>query len=209
MAALVDKRFSSGDLDLIQHAVAQAERETSGELAIKLASHSKHWLEERLFYSSLVCALGIILSLTLTPKSDWGLTYDFTQAAIWGAVGFLALFFGARRWFESESRRRSVVWKQALKLFSGMTATKGDTGVLIYLSLEEQQAAIVADKGIASKVSADYWHIPQGMIMDGIKKNNYAAGIVAAVAEIGQQLKTHFPRLSDDLNELPDRPEIV
>ena len=205
----VDRHFSSSDLDRIQNAVTQAEKETSGELAVKLASHSKHWLEERLLYSSLASALAMILSLTCTRKSDWGLTYDFTQAAVWGVLGFLVFYLALGRWLRRESRRRSVVWNNALKLFSQMHSTKGQTGVLIFVSLEELQAAIVADRGIASKVPADYWHSPQAMIMDGITKNQPTDGIIAAVADIGKYLKTHFPHLVDDVNELPDRPEIV
>jgi putative membrane protein len=93
-------------------------------------------------------------------------------------------------------------------LFHQITPTKGQTGVLIFVSLEEGQAAIVADKGIASKVPPDYWHAPHALIAKGIKENRHAEGIIEAVNVIAVELAKHFPRQSDDINELPDRPRI-
>ena len=89
------------------------------------------------------------------------------------------------------------------------TPTKGNTGVLILVSLEEGQAAIVADKKIADKLPPDYWDVPHGMIMEGIGRSAHAEGVIAAVAEIGKRLAEFFPREDDDVNEIPDRPEII
>ena len=72
MATLVDKYFSEGDLKQITEAVKAAELKTSGEIAIMIAPHSRHWLVDRWLFSA---ALGIVFSLVslyLTRESNWG-----------------------------------------------------------------------------------------------------------------------------------------
>ena len=208
MASVVDRYFSSADFDAIEAAVKKAESTTCGELAIELSSHSKHWGTEKLIHAlvfTLICMSG---ALIFTRQVNWGMYYDVTQALLWGAIGFVIAYFGWGRYLGRTERKRVVVWNRALQLFHQITPTKGQTGVLIFVSLEEGQAAIVADKGIASKVPPDYWHAPHALIAKGIKENRHAEGIIEAVNVIAVELAKHFPRQSDDINELPDRPRI-
>lgn len=209
MPTLVDKYFSEADLDAIQQAVMAAENKSSGELAIKLASQSRLWLLERLIVAALLALVTLALALYLTRESNWGTYYNFTQAALWTIVMFLAAYFGLGKLLTSDGRRRRAVWNHALQLFHQLKPTRGHTGVLILVSCEERQAAVIADVAIASKVPKDYWDTPHRMIMDGLQSGRHAEGIIAAVNAIGAELERHFPRAEDDQNELPDRPQIV
>jgi putative membrane protein len=208
MASVVDKYFSSADFDAIEAAVKKAESTTSSELAIELSSHSKHWGTEKLIHALVFTLICMCAALIFTRQVNWGVYYDVTQAILWGAIGFVIAYFGWGRYLTRTERRRKAVWNRALQLFHQITPTKGQTGVLIFVSLEEGQAAIVADKGIASKVPSDYWHTPHGMIVKGIRENRHAEGIIEAIEMIAVELAAHFPRQSDDINELPDRPRI-
>ncbi len=206
---LVDKYFSKADFDAIEQAVKKAESKSSGEIAIELASHSRHWLEERLWYSFALAVVFLAVALLLTRESDWGTYYNFSQAALWAGVGFVLGYFALGPVLKRESRRRKAVWNYALKRFSQLRPTRGDTGVLILISLDENQAAIVADKGIASKLPAEHWDIPHAMVMEGMKKGEHAEGIINAIESIGEELARYFPHHPDDIDELPDRPTIV
>ncbi len=209
MASLVDKYFSKADFDAISSAVVAAEHRTSGELAIKLASHTREWLTERLIYSSVLAILCLSVALVLTREQNWGLYYNFSQALIGGIIGFAVGFFVLPLWLQNETRRRQAVWNRAVFEFSRLTPTKGHTGVLILVSMEERQAAIVADRKIAEKLPPDYWDKPHAMIMEGIGKSEHAEGIIAALDEIGKRMAEFFPRADDDVNEIPDRPEVI
>lgn len=209
MPTMVDTYFSEADLDAIQQAVMTAEKKSSGELAIKLASHSRHWMLERLLIASLLALAALTASLLLTRESNWGTYYNFTQGALWSLVTFLAAYFGLGKLLASASRRRRAVWNHAMQLFYQLKPTRGHTGVLILVSCEEAQAAVIADVAIASKVPKDYWDTPHEMIMDGLRSGRHAEGIVAAVNAIGIELERYFPHAEDDQNELPDRPQIV
>jgi putative membrane protein len=197
------------DLEAIEKAIADAESRSSGELVLQMASFSKNWQLERVLVAMLFGIGALIKGLLLTRDQNWGYYYDFTQGALFGLVGFLIAYYLIGKLLKIHKRRRSIVWKRALDIFSALTPTKGNTAVLILVSLEEEQSAIVADKLIASKLSADYWDKPQAMIMNGIAKGAHAEGIIEAINEIGAQLTTHFPRQSDDMNELPNKPTIL
>ena len=96
-----------------------------------------------------------------------------------------------------------------MRHFAKLQPTRGHTGVLIFISVDENEVAIVADKAIAEKLDQNYWQLPHGMIEKAMQKGCHAEGIIEAIAEIANQLAQFFPREADDINELPDAPEIV
>ena len=59
--------------------------------------------------------------------------------------------------------------------------TSGRTGILIYLSLAERRAEIVADQAIASKVQAEVWGEAMAAMLTELKAGRLADGLVAAV----------------------------
>ena len=124
-------------------------------------------------------------------------------------IGFLIGYFGINLWFKRLSARHKAVWKNALRHFAKLHPTRGHTGVLIFISVDENEAAIVADKGIAEKLDPAYWQHPHSLIEKAMQKGRHAEGIIEAIQEIATQLAQFFPREADDINELPDGPEIV
>jgi putative membrane protein len=83
--------------------------------------------------------------------------------------------------------------------------TTGRTGVMIYLSMREHRAEIVADESIAAKVPAEVWGEAMGDMLSLIRKGQVAEGLAVGISDVGHVLAEHFPRGSDDDNELPDR----
>ena len=83
--------------------------------------------------------------------------------------------------------------------------THGRTGILIYLSLAEHRAEIVADEAIASKVQAEVWGEAMAAMLAELHAGRVADGLIAAVEKVGAVLAQHFPRAEGDVNELPDR----
>jgi putative membrane protein len=84
--------------------------------------------------------------------------------------------------------------------------TTARTGILIYLSMREHRAEIVADEAIASRVEPQVWGKAMEAMLHHIKRGQVGEGMAAAVADVGRILAAHFPRALDDRNELPDRP---
>ena len=83
--------------------------------------------------------------------------------------------------------------------------TRARTGVLVYLSLAEHRAEILGDEAINSRIAAADWGDAMDQLIADVRDGRPADGIVAAVGMMGALVARHFPRSSDDTNELPDR----
>jgi uncharacterized membrane protein len=94
--------------------------------------------------------------------------------------------------------------KRAVQVFEklGMHKTDLRNGVLIYVSFSDRKLAIIGDQGIDSVVPADFWLSTKDKMIHHFKENRFADGIIAAIAEAGEQLKKFFPYMENDENEL-------
>jgi len=206
MASLVDKYFSKADFDAIEAAVTKAELSTSGEIAVELTSRSRNWMTERLIHAFTITLVCMLAALYFTREDNWGVYYNTSQVILWGAIGFVVAYFAWGLILNRVKRRRRIVWNRAVVQFHKLTPVRGLAGVLIFVSLEEDEAAIVADTGISPKVAPDYWVTLHSTIVDAIKQGKHSEGIIHAVETVAIELAKHFPRESDDVNELSNRP---
>ena len=83
--------------------------------------------------------------------------------------------------------------------------TAGRTGILIYLSMGEHRAEIVADEAIARLVSAEVWGEAMATLLADVREGRPGEGICAAIEQIGQVLAEHFPKTAINPNEIPDK----
>jgi putative membrane protein len=99
------------------------------------------------------------------------------------------------------------VRRRAVQFFSAAAdkRTVGRTGVLLYLSLLERRAEIVADEAINSKVKPEIWGEAMAVLISDVRAGRPAEGMAGAVRMIGDVLAEHFPKSGSDTNELPDR----
>lgn len=87
----------------------------------------------------------------------------------------------------------------------GMEKTRERNAVLIYIVPRTRQFAILGDVGIHQKCGDEFWqHIATDM-SQRMKEGRFTDAIVSAINEAGTALARHFPRQSDDTNELPNQ----
>lgn len=97
-------------------------------------------------------------------------------------------------------RRRAVAIFNAAA--QGRTTRR--TGVLIYLSMAERRAEIIADQAILDVTDEHTWGEAMTALITDVREGRPADGIVAAVERVGAVLAEHFPRSAHDINEIPD-----
>ncbi len=85
-----------------------------------------------------------------------------------------------------------------------MHKTVKRNGVLIYVSTEDHQFAIIGDEGINKLVQHDFWNSTKEAMLASFKNGDLTGGIIAGVKLAGEQLQTFFPYLDGDVNELPN-----
>ncbi|GAA4805065.1 TPM domain-containing protein [Olivibacter ginsenosidimutans] len=86
----------------------------------------------------------------------------------------------------------------------GMHQTALRNGVLLYLSTDDHQFAIIGDQGIDSKVANDFWDLTKEKMLSHFKSGDLLKGLITGIACAGEQLQHLFPRAHDDVNELPN-----
>jgi uncharacterized membrane protein len=86
----------------------------------------------------------------------------------------------------------------------GMHKTDDRNGVLIYLALKERNFAIIGDSGINAVVPAGFWDSIRDHMQQRFSEGLFTDGLVEGVKMAGEKLREHFPRSSDDVNELTD-----
>ncbi len=210
---------------IVSDAVVEAELTTSGEIVPVIADRSDGYSDVVLVWAAVAAftAMSIFAAFpdVFLAKIDWVLggwsdEYSHGEVIAW-AVGFgLLKFLGVwlilswdplRFLLIPSPVKRQRVHDGAIRHFKvgAEGRTHGKTGVLLYLSMREHRAEIVADDSITDLVPPEVWGEAMADMLAEIRKGCVAEGIAAGVRDVGKVLAEHFPRDHDDENELPDR----
>lgn len=211
--------------DIVSKAVAAAELTTSGEIVTVLADRSDGYTDVALWWAlglsftamSVIAAfpepvLGWLDSLSGGWETDWTRGQVLTLVLGVGVVTLL-ITLAIQLWQPLKYRMIPSpvtalrVREAAIRHFKvgAERRTHGRTGVLLYLSMREHRAEIVADDSIASQVPPEVWGEAMVDMLAEVSKGCIAQGLAAGVRDVGIVLAEHFPRDADDKNELPDR----
>lgn len=210
---------------LVSEAVSAAEAQTSGEIVTVLADRSDGYTDVALLWAAgaAFTAMSVFAALPL-PFLDlwdslvggWGHEWSTGELASMVIALGLVTFLGVVMVQQWEPLKFALipaptktirVHNQAVRQFKvgAERRTTGRTGVLIYLSMREHRAEIVADDSIAALVPAEVWGEAMGDMLAEIRKGRIAEGLAAGIRDVGFVLAQHFPRGNEDVNELPDR----
>lgn len=217
--------LSEADHARVTEAVAKAERASDGEIVTIVARRSDSYHDVALHYAVLAMLL-VPIAFAAVPQSwiDWaagaflGWNFEpgrrfvmlFLFAKMIGAflvVRLLLAWMPLRMALTPAATKTRRVRRRAVELFRAGTEkrTKGRTGILLYLSLLEHRAEIVADEAIHSQVEPDVWGEAMAVLVDEVKAGRTGEGMALAVEKIGAVLARCLPPTLDNPNELPDR----
>jgi uncharacterized membrane protein len=87
----------------------------------------------------------------------------------------------------------------------GMQKTAERNAVLILVAPEAQKFAVVGDEGIHNKCGAEFWQHLVASMRGHFQREEFTDALVEAIETAGKSLALHFPRQSDDRNELSDQ----
>lgn len=222
---MADRRMDDAGHRLISEAVAAAEQGTAGEIVTIVADRSDayhdvglHWAIAAMLLVPALLALFPHWIVMLLNRFSNGWAEEPRLASVMLAlfalmtIAFLVVRY-ALAWMplrmaltpgatkDRRVRRRAVAFFKV----GAERRTSGRTGILIYLSMAEHRAEIVADEAIHSRVAREAWGDAMIALIDHVHAGRTAEGMAAAVAQVGGILAQAFPRGADDVNELPDR----
>lgn len=218
-------RISPEDHARVTQAVIDAERATDGELVTIVAERSDRYHDVALHWAVLAMLLPLAV---LAVRPDWllamlawlfggwraapGLQEIITALLVVATSTFLATlllmrYAPLRDLLTPPMTKTRRVRRRAIDLFKAGTdrRTLRRTGVLLYISLAERRAEIVADTSLHDKVAPAIWARAMAELIDHVRAGHPSEGIATAVTRLGEILAEHLPRSAEDTNELPDR----
>lgn len=218
-------KLTEADRARIAVAVASAEAGSAGEIVTILADRSDDYADVALAWSALAGLLALA-ALTIAPgfylnlydAITGGWVHDRTPREVFAVALTVVTLKFAGTWLlllwpplrlllvpgrikSARTRMRAV----ACFKVGAERRTRGRTGILIYLSMREHRAEIVADAAIAGTVAPELWGDAMAAMLVHIREGRVADGLIAAVERVGAVLAEHVPRGAQDVNELPDR----
>ena len=196
--------FSAEDERRISEAITNAERQTSGEIVVVVAAQSDGYH----YVPPLVAGIvSLLVPWVLIFFTQLGLTSIYlTQLAVFFAITAALMPASIRIALVPPSIKRLHAHRRAVEQFlvQNLHTTTGRTGVLLFVSVAERYAEIIADKGINERVAPGTWKGIIDHLTAAIGGGRPADGFVTAIAAIGTTLAQHFPPGSQAPNELPN-----
>ncbi|MBN9471761.1 MAG: TPM domain-containing protein [Bosea sp.] len=201
--------LNSGDRDAIAEAVREAERRTSGEIVVVIDRAAGSYLAVPVVLA-LTAALFVpwpLLALTMTSAPRIFLLQLIAAALLLAVL----LWYGRGGRFVPGFVKRRHAHETALREFTarGLTQTRGRTGVLLYVAVQERYAEIVADAGIDGKIDEASWKGIIEPLLGAAREDRLREGLEVAVRAIGEVLAAHAPPVADDVDELPNKVVIL
>lgn len=189
-------------------AINTVEERTSGEIVCVLARASSDYLSYATAWSAL---LALMVPWLLVGLSD----LSVRQILLAQIILFTLLFVitsatRVRFWLVPRRIRRAQAHRAAMEQFMirGMARKHNRAGILIFVSLAEHYARIVADDGIAEKVEQEVWQGAIDALLSEVKEGRIADGFIVAVETCGAVLAEHFPP-GGPKDDLPDRIYVI
>ncbi len=217
---LLKLRVTNQDLENIREAVIEAEKNTSGEIALAVTGESHDYAFYELMVSLVFGALVFLILLffykplsSLVDTILWHFE-GWQVTGLYGFISFLAIAImysltnipGIDRIIIPEKAKRIAVYQRAMQHFieSGVYSTADHNGILLFVSLMEHEVCIIADEAILKKIAQNELDSLARELAAGIRKKELVPSLLSCISSCGTILSTHFPEKNDAVNELPD-----
>ena len=208
----------------VSKAIAAAEAASDGEILTIVSADSDSYHDVALHWAvaGLIGVLAVCAWQSARLASLWEALFGWGAQATSGELLFAAMVLAVLKFLAvllflkwkplrlaltpgaTKGRR---VRRRAIALFraAAESRTAGRTAVLIYLSLAEHRAEIVADEAVAKVTTPECWGDAMAELIGEIRAGRPGEGLALAVEEVGEVLTRHFPKTSEDVNEIPDK----
>ena len=197
--------ISENDKQRITEVIRAAEAKTSGELFCVIAQHSSDYALVPVAWAAAGALLvpAPLIYLTLWPASVIYLLQLISFIALTIALSRPAIRFKIVPRRTKHDRAHRLAMRQFFG--QGLHHTEQRTGVLIFASVAERYAEIIADATINAKVTPQVWDQAIAALTTSIKEGRPGDGFVAAIEQCGAVLAEHFPPGALNRDELPDK----
>lgn len=184
-------------------AVKAAEARTSGQIVCVLARQSCDTGAQAALWAAALAMLTPwpLLALTQLPAQRVFVIQTVVFAVSLLLLGWTRLGLA----LVPRHQQRRHAFRAAVEQFfvRGITRTRSRAGVMIFVSLAERYAHIIADDGLAEKITEAEWRETVESLIADLREGRITEGFVDAVGRCGELLARAAPPDGGG-NDLPD-----
>jgi putative membrane protein len=194
--------------DEVARAIREIEGVTCAEVVVAVRASSGHYrhTDYLVGFALSLAALLVFLFDSHEFSIEW-MPFESVFAFALGAF-LSASAPPLRRALTSQKLMRANVRTAARATFFdlGIGKTTGRTGILVYVSMFERGAEVVADAGIDAAVLGAPFTTAIAALDAALHRGPSFPRFAEALRALGPILGKAMPRLAGDINELPDEP---
>jgi len=195
------------DAKAIENALKAAEQKTSAEILPVIARRSTYPGHIRLVLFLFLLMLFFFIEIYFGLIHWWLWLSPVAAGMLAYLLSELYLF---EKFFSSKDHKQQMHNHAKLMFFEqGLHKTEKGTGILLFISLKEHFAVVLADEAIAKKVPANVWDEVIKQLVVVARKEDITAGLCEAIKLCGEIAASHFPASPNDKNEIHNRLIIV
>lgn len=196
--------FTKAEHEAVSAAIREAESHTSGQIICVLAQSSSDYAHVPILWASVLALLIPWPLIDFTQLSVQRIL--LLQLIVFIVAGFIFSWMPLRLALVPRAVRRAQAHRAALEQFvvRRVTQTRNRCGILIFVSMAEHYARVIADEGIAHKVNNAEWQAAIDILIEHLRDGRIAAGFVAAIKHCGAILAARAPS-DGSADQLPDR----
>ncbi|MFM2151696.1 MAG: hypothetical protein RL199_131 [Pseudomonadota bacterium] len=199
------------DVPTMAFHVGEVEARTSAEVVLACVERSDDWPEARWVGGACGLMLGLVAALAL----PWRLSDE--ALVVSSFLGFAAGWRLVRARPALERRlvpradlvRRVELCGRAAFQKAELHRTRDATALLVYLSLHERYAALVADRTVRLALSEEAWAVHRARFEALLSSDGgLEKGLAQALQLLADDLQRALPRAESDVDELPAALEV-
>jgi putative membrane protein len=212
------KRFlNKGERRAVEEAVAAAEKTTAAEFVCAIATESGRYDRAESIIGlavSLIAMTGVYTVMTWSPASSWGsvrpmLLGELAASAVGGFVlgSILASYWHTlRRLFVGRHEMDTEVERSASHVFAAarLTSTREHGGVLLYVSLFERRAVVLADTGAGRVLGREGIDALRDLAVARLREGRRLETFTDTVRAAAERLAPALPATATNPDELPN-----
>jgi putative membrane protein len=192
--------------DALRAAAADVEARSAAEVVIVVRRQSGSYRDVDL--SAGVAAGLLLLWYQLFSPVEFSLGSILWGPPLLGAVVAFAVsrWPTGRRLLTTAGRRRLAVREAACAVFveRGLDATRGRTGLLVFVSQLERAVEVLGDRGLRAAVPEAEWQARTAALQAAVSASDPWTAVAVQVRSLGDVLARVLPRAHDDADELAD-----
>lgn len=189
---------SEQDQQRVADAITRAESQTSGEIVAVIAAESASYFYVAFMWAALA---ALAVPFPFIFWTWWPVQHIYLlQIVVFAVLVAVLMYRPLRLALVPTTLKHGRAHRRAVEQFlaQNLHTIPGHTGVLIFVSVAERFAEILADKGIDAKVPETTWDTIVMDLADAIGKGKAGDGFVRAIDAVGAHLAQHFPPGSRD-----------